>query len=166
MDAAERLSEEFEWKFYGEKEISNYTYFNAKYSPVEGIDDSDDSDRTAPNISLDLGKTIIQLDFKTMNLTKNDHFYGLSVNTDYSAVYLPTILFEKRMSCTFNCFYDPLSKLIIFTVHHVQIPLQWSEKLDEVFLQNYRSDPSLSWQYFGSTAGFMRHYPGKIILKL
>ncbi|KAF0748659.1 voltage-dependent calcium channel subunit alpha-2/delta-3 [Aphis craccivora] len=139
MDAAERLSEEFEWEFYGENGISNYTYFNAKYSPVEGIDDSDDPDRTAPNISLDLGKTIIQLEFKTMNLTKNDHFYGLSVNTDYSAVYLPTILYEK--------------------LEHVQIPLQWSEKLDEVFLQNYRSDPSLSWQYFGSTAGFMRHYP-------
>lgn len=50
---------------------------------------------------------------------------------------------------------------IIFLVENVQIPLQWSEKLDEVFLQNYRSDPSLSWQYFGSTAGFMRHYPGK-----
>jgi len=59
-----------------------------------------------------------------------------------------------------------LSKLIVFSVDHVQIPLQWSEKLDEVFLQNYRSDPSLSWQYFGSTAGFMRHYPGKMMLKL
>jgi len=164
MDAAERLSEEFEWKFYGENGISNYTYFNAKYSPVEGIDDFDDPDRTTPNISLDLGKTIIQLEFKTMNLTKNDHFYGLSVNTDYSAVYLPTILYEKRMY-TFSYFYIPLFKLI-FSVEHVQIPLQWSEKLDEVFLQNYRSDPSLSWQYFGSTAGFMRHYPGKIILKL
>ncbi|XP_016664622.1 voltage-dependent calcium channel subunit alpha-2/delta-3 [Acyrthosiphon pisum] len=139
MDAAERLSEEFEWKFYGENGISNYTYYNAKYSPVEGIDDCNDTDRTTPNISLDLGKIIIQLEFKTMNLTKNDHFYGLSVNTDYSAVYLPTILFEK--------------------LEHVQKPLQWSEKMDEVFLQNYRSDPSLSWQYFGSTAGFMRHYP-------
>ncbi|CAI6363760.1 unnamed protein product [Macrosiphum euphorbiae] len=141
MDAAERLSEEFEWKFYGENRISNYTYYNAKYSPVEGIDDSNDTDRTTPNISLDLGKIIIQLEFKTMNLTKNDHFYGLSVNTDYSAVYLPTILFEKHI------------------FEHVQKPLQWSEKMDEVFLQNYRSDPSLSWQYFGSTAGFMRHYP-------
>ncbi|XP_025207776.1 voltage-dependent calcium channel subunit alpha-2/delta-3 isoform X2 [Melanaphis sacchari] len=139
MDAAERESEKFEWKFYGENGITNYTYFNAKYSPVVGSNDSYDEDRKPENISLDLGKTIIQLEFKTMNLTKNDHFYGLFVNTDYSAVYLPTILFEK--------------------LNHVQIPLQWSEKLDKVFLQNYRSDPSLSWQYFGSTAGFMRHYP-------
>lgn len=45
-------------------------------------------------------------------------------------------------------------------MEHVQIPLQWSEKLDEVFVSNYKADPSLSWQYFGSTAGFMRHYPG------
>lgn len=97
MDAAERLSEEFEWNFYGEQGVSNYTYYNAKYSPVEGIDDSDDEDRTTPNISLDLGKTILEFKFKTMNLTKNDHFYGLTVNTNYSAVYLPTILFEKRM---------------------------------------------------------------------
>jgi len=111
MDAAERLSEEFEWKFYGENGISNYTYYNAKYSPVEGIDDSNDTDRTTPNISLDLGKIIIQLEFKTMNLTKNDHFYGLSVNTDYSAVYLPTILFEKRM-CTFYCFDVSLSEIL------------------------------------------------------
>lgn len=101
MDAAERLSEEFEWKFIGDNGISNYTYYNAKYSPVEGIDDSWDEDRTTPNISLDLGKTIIELKFKTMNLTKNDHFYGLPANTDYSAVYLPTILFEKRK----NIFY-------------------------------------------------------------
>lgn len=97
MDAAERLSEEFDLKFLKENEISNYTYYNAKYSPVEGIDDSQDDDRIQPNISLELGKIIIQLQFKTMNLTKNDHFYGLSVNTNYSAVYLPTILFEKRL---------------------------------------------------------------------
>lgn len=39
--------------------------------------------------------------------------------------------------------------------------LQWSEALDEVFIQNYNSDPALSWQYFGSDTGIMRHYPGK-----
>lgn len=110
MDAAERLSEEFEWKFYENNEISTYTYYNAKYSPVEGIDDSNDADRSTPNISLDLGKTNFQLKFKTMNLTKNDHFYGLSVNTDYSAVYLPTILFEKRM-CIF------VTNIIYITVY-------------------------------------------------
>lgn len=36
----------------------------------------------------------------------------------------------------------------------------WSEKLNEVFTRNYKSDPSLSWQYFGSSHGIMRFYPG------
>ena len=40
--------------------------------------------------------------------------------------------------------------------------IQWSEALDEVFEQNYNSDPALSWQYFGSDTGILRHYPAKI----
>lgn len=49
---------------------------------------------------------------------------------------------------------------IIFTDKDAQIAIQWSENLDAVFLQNYNSDPALSWQYFGSSSGIMRHYPG------
>lgn len=37
--------------------------------------------------------------------------------------------------------------------------LNWTETLDAVFKQNLEEDPSLSWQYFGSTYGFMRVYP-------
>ena len=38
--------------------------------------------------------------------------------------------------------------------------IKWSRGLDRVFIDNYNRDPTLSWQYFGSSAGFMRQYPG------
>lgn len=49
---------------------------------------------------------------------------------------------------------------VIFLDLDAQIAIQWSEALDEIFRQNYKSDPALSWQYFGSSTGIMRHYPG------
>lgn len=41
----------------------------------------------------------------------------------------------------------------------VMTAIMWSESLDEVFRQNYQSDPALSWQYFGSDTGILRHFP-------
>lgn len=37
---------------------------------------------------------------------------------------------------------------------------QWSAHLDPIFANNLERDPSISWQYFGSSAGFLRRYPG------
>ncbi|CAH0560861.1 unnamed protein product [Brassicogethes aeneus] len=36
---------------------------------------------------------------------------------------------------------------------------RWSEALDFVFKDNMLRDPTLTWQYFASPHGFMRHYP-------
>lgn len=36
----------------------------------------------------------------------------------------------------------------------------WSEALNKVFVDNFRRDPTLIWQYFGSAKGFFRQYPG------
>lgn len=38
--------------------------------------------------------------------------------------------------------------------------IKWSQDLDRIFIHNYRGDPFLSWQYFGSASGFMRQFPG------
>lgn len=38
--------------------------------------------------------------------------------------------------------------------------VRWSEALDLIFKSNYEKDPTLTWQYFASPVGFMRHYPG------
>lgn len=38
--------------------------------------------------------------------------------------------------------------------------IQWSAHLDPIFANNLERDPSISWQYFGSSAGFLRRYPG------
>jgi len=53
--------------------------------------------------------------------------------------------------------------MIFVLASDVMNAIQWSEKLNRIFITNYESDPSLGWQYFGSSTGFMRQYPGKSI---
>lgn len=36
-----------------------------------------------------------------------------------------------------------------------------SEALNDVFMSNFLKDPTLTWQYFGSSTGFFRIYPGE-----
>ncbi|XP_031622990.1 voltage-dependent calcium channel subunit alpha-2/delta-4 [Contarinia nasturtii] len=43
---------------------------------------------------------------------------------------------------------------------NVQSSVAWSAHLDPIFANNLERDAALSWQYFGSTAGFMRRFPG------
>lgn len=66
------------------------------------------------------------------------HFGG-DVNLSKSAVHVPTNVYERASD--------------------VIRAIEWSEKLDPIFVDNYKQDPSLSWQYFGSATGFMRQYP-------
>lgn len=74
-----------------------------------------------------------------MYFNQDTHFFNYSVNTTHSSVQVPSNVYDRSSS--------------------VLEDLQWSELLDEVFVQNYKSDPALSWQYFGTSTGLLRHYP-------
>uniref|UniRef100_A0A6I8NEX7 Calcium voltage-gated channel auxiliary subunit alpha2delta 4 n=1 Tax=Ornithorhynchus anatinus TaxID=9258 RepID=A0A6I8NEX7_ORNAN len=74
-------------------------------------------------------------------LEANEHFSDLLVNTSVSNVQLPTNVYNK----------DP----------NILNGVYMSEALNPVFVENFQRDPTLTWQYFGSSTGFFRLYPGK-----
>ena len=71
-----------------------------------------------------------------MVLTANKDFSGIPVNISHSSVHGPTNVSEGEPSLV-NA-------------------IDWSRKLDDTFKDNYQRDPSLSWQFFGSSTGFLR----------
>ncbi|XP_040089446.1 voltage-dependent calcium channel subunit alpha-2/delta-4 [Oryx dammah] len=73
-------------------------------------------------------------------LEANAHFSNLLVNTTLSSVQLPTNVYNK----------DP----------DILNGIYMSEALNAVFVENFQRDPTLTWQYFGSSTGFFRIYPG------
>nr|XP_023023561.1 voltage-dependent calcium channel subunit alpha-2/delta-3 [Leptinotarsa decemlineata] len=77
---------------------------------------------------------------RELMLTPNPHFDHLPVNTSLSTILMANNVMES----------DP----------DVMNAIQWSEHLDPLFVNNYEGDPSLSWQFFGSSTGFLRRYPG------
>lgn len=85
-----------------------------------------------PNIEKEIDWEV----YREMSFDRDSHFFDLNVNTTHSSVHVPTNV------------YDNGSETSEF--------IQWSEILDEVFTQNYRTDPALSWQYFGSNLGELR----------
>ncbi|XP_071261689.1 voltage-dependent calcium channel subunit alpha-2/delta-4-like [Salvelinus alpinus] len=73
-------------------------------------------------------------------LEKNEHFNNLPVNTMQSDVQVPTNVYNKDA--------------------YILNGIYWSEALNDVFMNNFQKDPTLTWQYFGSSSGFFRIYPG------
>ncbi|KAF6716341.1 Voltage-dependent calcium channel subunit alpha-2/delta-4 [Oryzias melastigma] len=73
-------------------------------------------------------------------LEENEHFNNLPVNTQQSDIQVPTNVYNK----------DPN---ILNSIYN-------TEALNDVFISNFQKDPTLTWQYFGSSYGFFRIYPG------
>ncbi|KAJ6647712.1 Voltage-dependent calcium channel subunit alpha-2/delta-3, partial [Pseudolycoriella hygida] len=136
LNKAEDTAETFEFNNDIYKENKNFSYFSSKYSPKNNV-----------NISEELGERLPEIIkqnmsfYEQMLLDRDTHFYNISVNTTHSSVHVPTNIYDRSP--------DVLETLI------------WSEALDQVFVKNYQSDPALSWQYFGSDTGIMRHFPAK-----
>ncbi|RZB94401.1 voltage-dependent calcium channel subunit alpha-2/delta-3-like, partial [Asbolus verrucosus] len=89
-----------------------------------------------------LASQVPHSDKTKLPLYRKRHFYNIPVNTNYSAVHVPSNVYERSK--------EVISGII------------WSEELDKIFKSNYKLDPSLSWQYFGSSTGFMRQFPAMI----
>lgn len=78
--------------------------------------------------------------YNYLHLSKDKKFNNEMVNFDLSTVHVPTNVFDKA----------PV----------IQNGVKWSEALDEQFKKNHDFDMSSKWQYFCSSDGFFRVYPG------
>ena len=80
-----------------------------------------------------------QRQWKGLNLRRSPLFGRTSVNFEESAVHVPVNVFELA--------------------NGLKTPVKWSSSLKDVFRNNRVIDPDVYWQYFCSSAGFLRLYP-------
>ncbi|XP_010214890.1 PREDICTED: voltage-dependent calcium channel subunit alpha-2/delta-2 [Tinamus guttatus] len=71
----------------------------------------------------------------------DDANFKTKVNYSYAAVQIPTDIY-KGSTVILN-------------------ELNWTQALEDVFMENRKEDPSLLWQVFGSATGVTRYYPGR-----
>eukprot|EP00090_Calanus_glacialis_P023863 TRINITY_DN369_c0_g1_i1.p1 TRINITY_DN369_c0_g1~~TRINITY_DN369_c0_g1_i1.p1 ORF type:complete len:1359 (+),score=332.60 TRINITY_DN369_c0_g1_i1:336-4412(+) len=143
MELAENIALDHKYdKDRGERlKEGRYTYHNAKKLNVLPEDDEGGGDEYGRYLSQYRDQTdeFYAPGHSRMALTANKHFSGIPVNTSFSSVHVPTNVFDGEPK--------------------VINAIDWSRKLDDTFKDNYQRDPSLSWQYFGSSTGFLRQYP-------
>merc|ERR1711892_1010726 len=143
MELAENIALDHKYdKDRGERlKEGRYTYYNAKKLNVLPEDDEGGGDEYGRYLSQyrDQSDDSYAPGYSRMVLTANKHFSGIPVNTSFSSVHVPTNVFDGEPK--------------------VINAIDWSRKLDDTFKDNYQRDPSLSWQYFGSSTGFLRQYP-------
>ncbi|XP_063710597.1 voltage-dependent calcium channel subunit alpha-2/delta-3-like isoform X2 [Symsagittifera roscoffensis] len=82
----------------------------------------------------------LRQDYQYMNFTTNDKFQDQLINFTYSTLQVPVNIYKK----------DPAVVNGIFM----------TESLNKVFYENMLNDSTLTWQYFASSTGFFRNYPG------
>lgn len=113
----------------------NFTYYNSKEmvepSEIPATEPPSFMDSEEAADKMELPKPVIYL-------TESEKF-GDYVNLSVSSVHVPANVYDR-------------AKDVIKAI-------KWSEMLDDIFDSNYKRDPSLFWQYFCSSAGFLRQFP-------
>lgn len=132
---AEGLAKSFNYTY---NKSDPFEYCSAKYSKFFYEDEADNPDTEDTAEPPRYVKNTTR--FMNVSLERDSHFYNINVNTNTSCVHVPTNIFDLEETA--------LNAIL------------WSKDLNEIFEQNYNSDPSLSWQYFGSAHGILRFYPG------
>jgi hypothetical protein len=87
-------------------------------------------------------------------------FEGLPVNVSYSSILFPA---EVNLEGEFFINLKYIKSYITsksLADPEVQSAIRWSSHLDPLFANNLERDAALSWQYFGSSTGFLRRFPG------
>lgn len=69
-------------------------------------------------------------------------------------------IFSLLSSVLRNDFFMFSIPLFLCTEPDVRSSIAWSQHLDPIFANNLERDAALSWQYFGSSTGFLRRFPG------
>lgn len=65
---------------------------------------------------------------------------------------------SQQLSCSPTPTHPPWALSLAATV--ILNELNWTQALEDVFIENRKEDPSLLWQVFGSATGVTRFYPG------
>lgn len=112
----------------------NFTYYAAKAL----IEPSEVSTTSAPPMKdgEESGKN--ENPKPVMFLSQSEKFND-RINLSLSSVHVPTNVYDR-------------AKNVIKAI-------KWSAMLDKTFENNYNRDPSLYWQYFCSSTGFLRQFP-------
>ena len=152
IDAVKRMKElaenlALDHKFDSERgerlKAGRYSYANAKKMNVLPEDDDGGGDKYERYLSMfrNYSDSRYAPGYVRMVLTANKHFSGIPVNTSETSVHVPTSVNDA----------EP----------RVINAIDWSSGywLTDVFKDNYERDPSLSFQYFGSSTGFLLQYP-------
>ena len=142
MEQAENIALEHKYdKDRGERlKKGRYSYYNAKKLNVlpEGKEEEEGANEYDRYLSQDRDQDdeYWAPGFSRMVLTPNKHFSDIPVNVSHSSVHVPTNVNDAEPE--------------------VINAIDWSRKLDDTFKDNFQRDPTLSWQFFGSSMGFLR----------